>query len=187
MMAMRSKDLMVWLTIGIAGAVSAGCAGGSSVPTAQPSPAPIVSPLVSGGQFVASGSRGVTFTFTIGSGIPAGESAAVTPLPPPPQCSGTGCTAVQSPLDGFQLSVGPQPLSIGALTSVALAGVQSPFLLSLSVADTVDGSAFPNAATVPPTGGPIAFNGSVFIHPILTLAANHTYAIAIYSTGVAPP
>jgi hypothetical protein len=187
MMAMRCKDLVVWLAIGIAGAVPAGCGGGSSVPTTQPSPSPTISSLVSGGQFVASGSRGVTFTFTIGSGVPAGESAAVTPLPPSPACVGTGCTAVQPPLDGFQLSVGPQPISVGALTSVVLVGVQSPFLLSLSVMDTADGSAFPNSASLPPTGGPIAFTAPVTVHPIVTLAPNHTYAIVIYSTGIVPP
>ena len=186
-MAMLGKRLMVWLAIGIAGTVSAGCGGGSSVPATNPSPSPGNSALVPGGQFVASGSRGVTFTFTMGAGVPGAESAAVSALPPPPPCVGTGCTAVQSPLDGFQISVGPQPLSLGALASVALAGVQSPFMLSLSVSDTTDGSAFPNSASLPPTGGPIAFSAPVTTHPIVTLAPNHTYAIAIYSTGLPPP
>ena len=177
----------LWSGIVVAGVLTAGCGGGSSVPATQPSPSPGISALVPGGQFVASGSRGVTFTFSVGAGVPAGESAAVTALPPLPPCVGTGCTAVQSPLDGFQVSVAPQPLSLGALTSVALAGVQSPFMLSLSVADTTDGSAFPNSASLPPTGGPIAFTAPVTVHPIVTLAPNHTYAIAIYSTGVPPP
>ncbi len=184
MKAMRCKGLVVWLAIGIAGAVPAGCGGGSSVPTSQPTPSPITSPIVSGGPFVASGSKGVTFTFAIGAGVTAGESAVITGLPPVPPCVGTGCTAVQSPLDGFQLSVGPQPLSIGAFTSVALAGVQSPFLVSLTLQDTTDGSAFTNFALLPPTGGPITFSASPLVHPILTLAPNHTYALAIYTTGI---
>jgi hypothetical protein len=119
--------------------------------------------------------------------VPAGESAVVTALAPAPPCVGTGCTAVQSPLDGFQLSVGPQPLSLGALTSVALAGVQSPFMLSLTVTDTTNGAAFTNFASLPPTGGPITFSSPALVHPILTLAPNHFYTIALYATGIPAP
>ncbi len=75
---------------------------------------------------------------------------------------------------------------MGTLTAVALAGVQSPFLLALTLQDTVDSSAFTNFALVPATGGPLTFSASPMVHPVLTLAPNHTYTIAIYTTGIQP-
>jgi len=45
---------------------------------------------VSGGRFVANGSKGVTFTFAVGTGVPAGENAVVTALPTPPPCVAPG-------------------------------------------------------------------------------------------------
>jgi hypothetical protein len=169
----------------VAAAVLTGCGGGgSSTPAVQTTPPQVA--IATGAPFVVSGSKGVTFTFGIGPGVPAGESVGITALPPAPPCVGTGCTAVQAPLDGFQLSVGPQPLALGAFASVALTGVQSPFLVSMTVQDTTDGSAFTNFALLPPTGGPITFSASPLVHPILTLAPNHTYAVALYSTGIPP-
>ena len=59
--------LVLWLGIGFAAVLAAGC-GGSSAPGAQPVPTPSPSTfaIVSGGRFLASGSHGVTFTFTVG-------------------------------------------------------------------------------------------------------------------------
>jgi hypothetical protein len=167
--------------------LTAGCGGSSSMPVALPTPPASSTAIVSGGRFTASGSHGVTFTFAIGSGVPAGETAVVTVLPTPPPCTGTGCTAAQPPLDGFQLSVGPQPLAVEAMTSVVFAGVQSPFLLSMVLQDTTDSGAFTNFRFFAPAGGTMIIADPASVRPVLTLAPNRTYALAIYTTGIPPP
>jgi hypothetical protein len=175
----------LWLGIGIAAMLTAGC-GGSSSPAALTTPAPSFTPIVSGGQFVASGSKGVTFTFAIGAGVPPGETAVVSALPTPQPCTGPACTAVQPPLDGFEISVGPQPLSVGAFASLVLAGVQSPFDVSMVLQDATDGPAFTNFRLIAPTGGQLMIADPASVRPVLTLAPNHLYAISIYSTNVPP-
>lgn len=179
----------LWFGMVTAGVLTAGCGGGSSAPVVQtvPSLTPSVTmPIVSGDRFVVSGSKGITFAFAVGAGVPAGETAVVTALPPVPPCTGTGCTAVQPPFDGFQLTVGPQPLAVSALTSVALSGVPSPFNVLLVVQDTSDLAAFTNFRLIPPAGGPLSVADPGSVRPVSTLAPGHTYAIAIYLATVGP-
>jgi len=170
------------------------CGGGasSSLPTAQATPSPTPVPgtipaaIVSGGRFVANGSHGVTFTFAVGPGVPAGEAGVVTALPTVAPCVGTGCTAVQPPLDGFTLSVGPQPLPVPDFSSVSLAGVQSPFALSMVLLDTTDIGAFTNFLYMTPTGGPILIIDPASARPVTTLVPNRAYAISIYTLPFVP-
>ena len=179
--------LALWLGIIAAAVLTAGCGGASSsMPTAQATPGASSIAIVSGGRFVASGSNGVTFTFAIGAGVPPGETAVVSALPTMPPCVAPACTAVQPPLDGFELSVGPQPLSIGALTSVVLAGVSSPFVVSMLLQDTADAGAFTNFRFFAPTGGPITITDPASRRPVFTLAPYHVYAISIYATSISP-
>lgn len=173
----------VWLGIVLAAALTASCGGSSSVPGQMP---PSSIPIVSGGRFVASGSKGVTFDFAIGAGVPAGETAIVSVLPTPPSCTGPACTAVQAPIDGFELTVGPQPLAVGALTSVVLAGVTSPFDVSLVVQDATDFGSFANFLLLHPTGGTVTITDPASMRPVLALVPNHLYTIAIYATSIPP-
>ena len=175
------------LSLGIVVAAAAGCGGGSgSTPAAAPLPAPspVSAPIQSGGRFVASGSNGVTFTFAVGSGVPAGETALVSPLPPSPPCTGTACTAVQGPLGGFELSVGPQPLAVSALASVALAGVQSAFAVRLALSDLGDPGSYTTFSNLSANGGTITIVDPASERPVHTLLPDHLYAIAIYATGI---
>jgi hypothetical protein len=110
----------------------------------------------------------------------------VTALPTTPPRTGPACTAVQTPLDGFQITVGPQPLSIGALPSVALAGVPSPFDVSVVLQDMLDSGAFSNFFFLPPTGGTLRIIDPASARPVFTLAPNHLYAFAIYATSIPP-
>lgn len=166
------------------------CGGGAStspVVQATPTPPPSISALVSGGRFVANGSKGVTFTFTMGSGVPPGETAAVSLLPPTPPCSGTGCSALNVPLDGFEISVGPQPVPIAAFASVVLGGVPSSNLVAMFVGDATDSGAFTFFRFIDPTGGPLVLTTPSAQRPVLVLAPNHVYEIAILGTGMPPP
>ena len=181
------SSFVLGLGIVVAG-VLAGCGGGgSSPPTAQTTPAPLSTAIVSGVPFVASGSKGITFTFAVGAGVPAGETALVSILPPPSPCVGTGCTAVQPPVDGFVLSVAPQPLAVSALPSVAFAGVQSPFGIRFSLYDTGDLGSYTTFADMSQSGGTIAIIDQASAHPVHTLVPGHVYQVAIYSTGRPPP
>jgi hypothetical protein len=110
----------------------------------------------------------------------------VTVLPTPPPCVAPACTAVQPPLDGFQLSVGPQPLPVADFPSVALGGVQSPFALSMVLQDTTDSGAFTNFFSLAPTGGPVVITDPASSRPVTTMAPNHVYAISIYTLPFLP-
>ena len=92
---------------------------------------------------------------------------------------GAGCTAIQPPLDGFALSVGPQPLPVPGFSSVALAGVQGPFALSMVLLDTTDIGAFTNFRYMSPTGGAISIIDPASARPVTTLVPNRVYAISI--------
>jgi hypothetical protein len=183
-----SISMAIWLGIVVAGVLTTGCGSGYSTPAVvQPTPNPSgTSALVSGGRFVANGSHGVTFTFAVGAGVPAGETAVVIALPSAAPCVGTGCTAVQPPIDGFELSVAPQPLDIGALNNVTFAGVQSPFDVVMVLSDTTDVGAFTNYRPIAPTGGQLMIADPASNRPVFTLAPNHFYAIAIYPTSIPP-
>ena len=186
-MKLRSwTTVALWLGIAAATGLMAGCGGGSSsMPVAQSVTSSSTTALASGGRLVASGSKGVTFTFVLGAGVPAGETATVSAMPSPPPCVMPACTLVER-LDGFEFSVGPQPLSAGVLTSVGLTGVPSPFDVSMILADTVDLSAFTNFFLLPPTGGALSFGDQASVHPVQTLAPNRTYTIAIFPTTIPP-
>ena len=186
MASMPRSSFVLGLGFVVAGVLTGCGGGGSSTPTAQPTSVPLSAAIVSGGQFVVSGTKGITFTFAVGAGVPAGETALVSILPPPP-CVGTGCTAVQPPVDGFVLSVAPQPLAVSALPSVALAGVQSPFGISFSLYDTGDLGSYTTFADMRQSGGAIAIIDPASARPVHTLVPGHVYQVAIYSTGRPPP
>ena len=188
-----SIPFVLWLGIVAAGVPAAGCGGSSSMPAVQVAPSPSPSPgpavIASGGRLVASGSKGVTFTFAFGADVPAGEIAVVSAMPSPAPCVPPSpmCSLDMPPLDGFALTVGPQPLSVSALTSVVLAGVPGPFEVSMQVEDTNDFTAFTIFGILLPTGGPLRIGDPVSLRPVLTLAPNHSYTFALFSTMIASP
>ena len=173
----------------VGAALTAGCGGSSNPAPAAPAatPAPTTTALAPSGRFVANGSKGVTFTFALGPGVPPGEFVVVRGLPAAAPCHTFSCPVVFTPLDGFSFSVGPQPLSLSTFASVALTGVSSPFALSPLLMDaTSDSAPMPNFGFLNPTGGPIVVADSPSGRPVPTLVPGDVYVFMIFDTTVPP-
>lgn len=177
---MRLHHSALVLSLLLAAAVAAAGCGGSSPAISVPSPSPPPSAIVSGGSFVASGSNGVTFAFSIGPGVAPGETGTVTVLPSPPPCVVPACSAVQPPEDGFTISVSPAPLAVSAFTSVALSGVPTSPAISMYLRDSNVPTAFTNFRPLTVTGGPLVVTDPASPNPVLTLAPGHVYSFAIW-------
>ena len=183
---MRSGSLILLLTAAI---FAAGCGGGGSTqttPQPTPTPAPTTVPIASGGTLTARGSRGVIFTFTLGSGVPSGESATISAYQFPPPCTGTGCTAVEQPVDAINISVAPQPLAVASVTSLGLTGVPTSTNVEPFLNDLSDAGAFTNFAIVPPSGGTLRVVDPGSSRPVTTLAPNHLYGFGLFPSNLPP-
>lgn len=149
--SLRAPGPVLLLVLALA-VVSGGCGSPSSVPAPAPSPSGSAFLLVPHGTFTGRDTNaGLSFTFTLGAAVPAGEFAIVNSIPPVP-CQGTGCTSVGVPF-GFQLRVGPSPLDVTAFSSVAITGWPQGSLVGLRLVDANDTSSFAQYAVVPSTGG----------------------------------
>jgi hypothetical protein len=186
---LRREGIIAFAVLTAAGSLAA-CGGASSSPASVATPGPTASPvtsaLQSGSRFTASGSFGYTFTFTLGNDVPGGETATVSVLPTPPPCSGTGCAAVQSQLDGFVVSVAPQPLPADALVDVVVSGSGNSNEIDPILADRSSIS-FNRYVRLAPAGGVLVVDPARTTQPVTTLAPNHPYAFSVYRTSVAGP
>ena len=164
--------------------LAVGCGGGTAAtPAPGPTPPPGPVQLVPNGTLRASGSKGVTYIFSLGSAVPAGETAVVAVLPPPPPCVVPACTAVSPPFSGIELTVAPQPLDVGVLKSVAFAGPPVTFQLAPELDDPTNAVAFTVFRPVNPAGGALVMGDQISRNPVLTLAANHTYTFVVFQTN----
>jgi hypothetical protein len=172
----------------LAAALMVGCGGGGSgapagpvVPTPTPSAAATAVPIVPGSAVSATGPQGVTFSFSFGNGVPAGETVLVAPhaLPTPPPTTRAGAP-FPLPADELSIVVGPSPLPLSAIASLAFNGPSlTAFPYSVGLIDQTPPQTWTQFNTTR-AGGPLVFANSGANAPVTTLQPGREYLLQLW-------